>query len=92
MADLILHVRKKYFDRISTGEKIWEYRKETAYWAARLLKNYDAVQIHRGYPKSSDTAKILCFKWYAPHTETITHEFFNYVPTRVFVVDLRERL
>ena len=47
----ILHLtlHKKWFDMISRGEKLEEYREIKPYWDLRLNKSYDAVKFVNGY-------------------------------------------
>jgi len=69
--DLILNVKKIYFDQIKSGEKKWEFREVKPYWKKRLIdRDYTGVQIRMGYPKNTDKARILRFKWHK-HLVTI---------------------
>ena len=61
--DLILNVKKKYFDEIKSGKKRYEYREIKPYWTKRLSKKYTGIQIRLGYPKNTDTSRILRFPW-----------------------------
>ncbi len=61
--DLILNLKKTYFDQIKSGEKKYEYREIKPYWTKRLGKKYRYIQIRLGYPKNDDFEKILVFPW-----------------------------
>jgi len=37
--NIVLRVRKKYFDAVVRGEKTIDYRKDSKYWARRLVRN-----------------------------------------------------
>lgn len=50
---LYLSLKKEWFDKIYSGEKIVEYRENKPYWQNRLIdKNYDFVVIRNGYGNS----------------------------------------
>ena len=62
--DLILNVKKKYFDEIKVKTKHYEYREIKPYWTKRLNnKRITGIQIRLGYPKNTDTSKIQWFPW-----------------------------
>ncbi len=63
MPDLILNLKKKYFDQIKSGVKHFEYREVKPYWTKRLSKNYTGLQIRLGYPKNTDKSRIIKFRW-----------------------------
>lgn len=47
---LFIVVKKEFFEQIRTGEKKYEYRKNTNYWAARLIdRTYKTVLFQCGY-------------------------------------------
>lgn len=45
MSVLILHIKKKWFDLILSGEKKEEYREIKPYWSARLCDSWDAIGV-----------------------------------------------
>lgn len=68
---LLLHIKKKWFDMIASGEKKEEYRKIKPYWVARLcdkktlaFKSFDIVAFKNGYGKNSPSIKIECLGIY----------------------------
>lgn len=93
MKDLILHVKKIYFEAIRDGKKLKEYRKQTPYWEKRLYNHeYAAVQIHCGYPKANDSTRIIRRRWKGFIEETIIHEHFENKPVFVFSIDVSESI
>lgn len=53
MKILHLTLKKKWFDKVQSGEKKEEYREIKPYWNVRLDKQYDAVRFKNGYSKDS---------------------------------------
>lgn len=78
MTTLYLPLKKKWFDKIKSGEKLEEYRdgSNSFYWANRLrertkisdgwkygdFKHFDRLVFTLGYPKNGDTSRRLEFK------------------------------
>ena len=69
MKTLTLNLKKKWFDMIKVGYKQEEYREMSWYWHQRLYKKgdftfneFDEIVFKLGYPKNTDTEKILKFK------------------------------
>jgi hypothetical protein len=55
---LKLTVKKKWFDKIRSGEKPFEYREYKSYWIKRLVdRDYDFIEFRNGYKK--DSPKII---------------------------------
>ncbi len=89
MTDLVLHVKRKYFEQIAYGEKGEEYRLATPYWQRRLEgRNYERVIICLGYPKRGDASRRLVFKWRGAERKTIVHSHFGATPVDVYAVRL----
>lgn len=93
MRILHLHVKKKYFDQIKSGEKTQEYRLANSYWTKRLVYDVepDLVMVYCGYPKKTDSSKVLIF----PYAGFITianfrHPEFGNEPVNVFAIRLQE--
>jgi hypothetical protein len=89
MTNLILHVKKKYFDEVKAGTKKEEYREYKDYWIKRLVgKDFRTVTIQLGY---SNQRLVFPYKGY--RISTIKHLEFaggqKAVP--VFIIPL-ERL
>jgi hypothetical protein len=90
--DLILHVKKCYFDQIKNGTKHFEYRLRTDYWKKRLSgrdREYSGVQIHCGYPKKTDESRIIRRPWRGYYwLANFTHEHFGDKPVSVYAIRL----
>lgn len=87
--DLRLAVKKQYFDQIKSGEKVFENRLCTEYWKKRLEgRSYANVIITLGYPKASDSERIISFPYVGWERRTITHEHFGKEPVEVYSIIL----
>lgn len=87
MADLILPVKRVYFEQMRNGVKKAEYRLTTEFWCKRLEgRAYDRVIITLGYPKRDDAARRLVFPWRGYSIETIMHPHFGAAPVEVFAI------
>jgi hypothetical protein len=87
MKTLVLNLKGQYFSEIATGAKKFEYRLCTSYWRKRLdNREFDSVSIRLGYPKASESSKILVRPWRGMELQTITHEFFGPDPVTVFAI------
>ena len=90
MADLILNVKREYFEQIASGQKHEEYRLVTPYWQKRLEgRSYENVIICLGYPPRGDTNRRLLFPWQGVERKTIVHQHFGSEPVDVYAVRLR---
>ncbi len=75
---LHLNLKKEYFEEIKSGKKTLEYRLKTDFWKKRLLnREYDQVHFKCGYPKLSDTSKIIRKKYLGYREVAIRHKHFN---------------
>lgn len=91
MTDLILAVKKEYFDQIKSGEKTEEYRSFNAYWIKRLngrVIPYRNIVITLGYPSRSDSSRRIIFPYVGWEKKTITHKHFGSDPVEVFAIKL----
>ncbi len=89
--DLVLSLKREYFEDIKSGNKREEYRRCTPYWKKRLKnKDYKNIILTLGYPKREDTEKRLKRKWKkTPWTvKWITHKQFGPDPVCVFAIDV----
>lgn len=87
--NLILRVKKQWFDQIKAGTKREEYRLVTAYWRKRLEgRAYDQITITLGYPKRDDQSRRLVFPWRGCHIDSIYHEEWGNELRQVFVIRL----
>ena len=93
MKILHLNLKKKWFDKVKSGEKTVELRIANDYWRKRLIgRYYDEIHLKCGYPKKTDTERILKRKWSLVAKETILHEEFGTEPIEVFVIDISKQL
>lgn len=85
---LRLAVVGKYFHQIKNLEKAEEFRLNNEYWQKRLLnKVFDEIVITSGYPRASDTDRIIVRPWRGYSIKTITHEHFGEEsPVSVFAI------
>jgi hypothetical protein len=69
MKDLILILKKRFYNEIKSGEKKWDYRIATPEWKSRLEgkegeeKAFNGILCKMGYPKKGDTEKELRRHW-----------------------------
>lgn len=78
MSDLVLHVKKEYFQLIAEGNKKEEYRKVCLYWGKRLDgKTFDNVVIACGYPSRLDDGLWITFPWNGCYIKSIYHKEWN---------------
>lgn len=89
MSNLILPVKKKWFNLIKSGQKTEEYRLVNDYWKKRLVgKTYDRVIVTLGYPQKDDFDRRLVFIWGGFEIKTIVHEEFGNRSIEVFSIKL----
>jgi hypothetical protein len=89
MGNLVLHLKKKYFDQIKAGDKTEEYREVKPYWVERLEgREYENIVLFMGYPKAEETDKCIVRPWTGYTRKTITHENFGTSPVEVFAIRL----
>lgn len=89
---LRLAVRKEYFEQIKAGIKKEEYRLIKPYWIKRLSTKYDEVWITCGYPKKTETDKILKFKYNGFYIKKINHKEFGISDVEVYAIKLGEKI
>lgn len=89
MADLVLPLKRQYFEEIRDGLKPEEYRLCNDYWTKRLAKAYDRVILTLGYPSRDDPARRLVRQYRGFTVKTITHPHFGSEPVQVFAIDVR---
>lgn len=93
MKSLNLAVKREYFEKIDSGEKVFEYRLCNEYWNKRIpLRCYDRVIITLGYPKRGDKERTIEFVYRGFEIHTITHPHFGDKPVTVYAIRLKERL
>lgn len=89
--DLILNLKKEYFEEILSGVKKEEYREIKEYWNKRLNKTYDKVIIKCGYPKKGDTSKEIYFQWNGYVKKKIKHKHFGDKEIEVYAIQLNKK-
>jgi hypothetical protein len=83
---LVLHLKGEYFDAIKSGEKTEEYRLQTTYWFRRLHQPLDEIVLYRGYPKVTDTGRVIRRPWMGFEPKRITHPHFGDKPVDVYAI------
>ena len=90
MADLILHLKVKYWNDIKEGNKPEEYRERTPYWIKRIKgRAYERVIFCLGYPAKGDMSKRIIRPYKGYIEKTIKHSHFDNKSTDVFAIDTR---
>lgn len=88
MKILHLNLKAEYFYQIKIREKYFEYRLINEYWSKRLVdKDYEAIFIKMGYPKSDDFGKIEVrpYRGYRIFND-FNHPHFGAKPVSVFAI------
>ena len=87
--DLVLPLKREYFEQIKAGTKPEEYRLRNAYWVKRLEgKTFDRMVLTLGYPKRDDEARRLVLPYKGYVVKEITHPHFGPDPVHVFALDV----
>jgi len=87
MADLILPLKREYFEAIRDGSKTEEYRLVGKHWRTRLESEpFDSVVLLLGYPARDDHARRLVLPWRGYTIKTITHPHFGPNPVEVYAI------
>lgn len=93
MADLVLPLKREYFEAIRDGTKTEEYRLCTPYWQKRLASPfglYDRIVLTLGYPKRGDESRRIIRPWQGYTIKTITHPHFGSEPVTVYAINVKE--
>ncbi|MGP9797093.1 hypothetical protein ACT3UJ_07010 [Halomonas sp. 86] len=89
MATLTLALKGEYFDEIKAGTKNEEFRRVTPYWKKRLEgRQYDNIELTRGYPKRGDSTRRLTLPWKGYRLRNITHAHFGTEEVEVFAINV----
>lgn len=97
MTDLILPLKREYFEAIRDGSKTEEYRLRNAYWKGRLNwleidgsivmpRTYNRIVLMLGYPARDNHARRLVLPWRGYTIKTITHPHFGPDPVEVYAI------
>ena len=90
MTDLIMPLKREYFEAIRNGKKHEEYRLHNEYWAKRLCgRTYDRVVLTLGYPNRDDNSRRIVRQWRGYEIKRITHPHFGSQAVNVFAIDVR---
>ena len=85
--DLILHLKRKWFDQIKDGIKPFEFRLNNEYWQKRLIgKTYDKVIFTLGYPKRDDSERRIVKPWAGYEMQTVISEEWDNEPKDCFAI------
>lgn len=85
-------MKREYFDAIVAGTKPEEFRLTTPYWRKRLEgREYARIILTKGYPKGTDSDRILVMPWRGYTVKTITHPHFGSEPVEVFAINVDRR-
>ncbi len=85
--DLILPLKRKWFDQIKAGIKPFEFRLNNEYWQKRLIgKTYDKVIFTLGYPKRDDTERRIVKPWAGYEMQTVISEEWDNEPKDCFAI------
>jgi len=89
MGDLVLPLKREYFEAIRDGSKPEEFRLANEYWRKRLVgRNYDRIVLTLGYPSRYDTERRIVRPWRGYTEKTITHPHFGSSPVQVFAINV----
>ena len=89
MSDLILPLKREYFEAIRDGSKTEEYRLCTPYWQKRLYSpfgSYDRIIFTLGYPARDNHERRIIRPWAGYYIKTITHPHFGPHPVEVYAI------
>lgn len=87
--DLVLPLKRKWFEQIRQGIKPFEYRLKNDYWKKRLEgKHYNNVIFTLGYPHRDDETKRLKKPYLGYEIQTITHEEWGNEPQEVYAIKI----
>jgi hypothetical protein len=85
--NLILPLKRCYFEQIRDGVKPEEYRLMTPFWRKRLEgKTFEQIILTLGYPKADDEERRLIKPWRGYVVKQITHPHFGPEPVNVFAI------
>lgn len=88
--DLVLPLKREFFDAIKAGTKPEEFRLRNDYWSKRLEgKEFDRVVLTLGYPKRDDAERRIVLPWRGYRECQITHPLFGADPVDVFAINVR---
>lgn len=88
--DLVLPLKREFFDAIKAGTKQEEFRLKNDYWRKRLEgKTFDRVVLTMGYPKREDAERRIVLPWKGYRECQITHPLFGIDPVEVYAINVK---
>lgn len=91
MRDLILPLKREYFEQIKAGTKTEDFRLVNDYWCSRLYARvYDRIVLTLGYPKRTDADRRLVLPYKGHVVKRITHPHFGPDSVLVFALDVSQ--
>lgn len=85
--DLVLSLKRKWFEQIRDGVKPFEYRLNNEFWQKRLIgKKYRNVIFTLGYPPKHDKSRRIIKPWLGYQIKTIVSEEWYNVPQNCFAI------
>ena len=88
-SDLVMPLNAVSFDAIKRGDQVEEFRQITPHWSKLLeRRTYDRLVLWRGYPRTSDSNRILVLPWLGVTRKTIARPFFGPKPLEVYAIDV----
>jgi len=87
--DLVLPLKREFFNAIKAGTKPEEFRLRNDYWRKRLEgKTFDRVVLTLGYPKRDDAERRIVLPWQGYRECQITHPLFGASPVDVYAINV----
>lgn len=85
--DLILPLKRKWFEQIQNGVKPFEYRLRSGYWKIRLEgKSYENVVFTLGYPRRDDVSRRITKPYRGYELQTVISEEWGDKPQDVYAI------
>lgn len=89
MKTLTLHLKKKWFEQVESGEKLYEYRLYNEYWRKRIEGvHFALLELALGFPKKEDLSRRIVMEYIKPSIITISHEEWDLKTKEVFCFPL----
>ena len=89
--NLILPLKRKWFEEIQDGMKKEEYRLYNEYWCKRLIgKSFNKIIITLGYPNKNNKDRRIEFPWNGYEIKHIVSEEWGLKKKKVFAILLNK--
>lgn len=89
MPNLVLPLKREYFEAIRDGRKPEEYRLCSPHWRKRLEgSEYEQIVLTLGYPAREDHERRIVRPWQGYTIKTITHPHFGPDPVQVYAISV----